>query len=168
MRRFTLILLALLMTASETASIATADDSAAVIERGRYLIAIGGCNDCHTPGYPEAGGQVDESDWLVGVPIGFTGPWGTSYAANLRIVADRMTESQFMARARSQLIPPMPWFSLTAMTDDDLAAVYRFIRYLGPAGESMPAYVVPGDKPKTPYFVFVPQTDDEQPVAANQ
>lgn len=28
------------------------------LERGRYLVTIGGCNDCHTPGYPEAAGQV--------------------------------------------------------------------------------------------------------------
>ena len=27
-----------------------------LIERGRYLVKIAGCNDCHTAGYPEAGG----------------------------------------------------------------------------------------------------------------
>jgi|GEM_PF-4118607 hypothetical protein len=27
---------------------------AALVERGRYLIEIGGCNDCHTDGFAEA------------------------------------------------------------------------------------------------------------------
>ncbi|MEQ9563802.1 MAG: hypothetical protein RLN69_14885, partial [Woeseiaceae bacterium] len=107
-----------------------------------------------------SGGDVPESEWLKGWPIGFTGPWGTSYAANLRRTTANMDEAQFIARARSQLLPPMPWFSLRAMTDDDVAAIYRYIRSLGPAGEDMPAYVPPGEKVSTPYIIFVPQTDE--------
>ena len=34
--------------------------------RGRYLVEIGGCNDCHTPGYAMSGGKVPEKQWLVG------------------------------------------------------------------------------------------------------
>jgi len=127
------------------------------LERGRYLVTIGGCNDCHTAGYPESGGQVPESQWLTGVPVGFSGPWGTSYASNLRLLADRMNEEQFALRARSRLLPPMPWFNVVKMSDDDLGAMYRYIRSLGPAGTPMPAYVPPGETPKTPYVVFVPQ-----------
>ena len=36
------------------------------IERGRYLVIISGCNDCHTPGYAPSNGQTDESLWLTG------------------------------------------------------------------------------------------------------
>jgi mono/diheme cytochrome c family protein len=32
--------------------------SAADIERGRYLVRISGCNDCHTPGYLQHNGEV--------------------------------------------------------------------------------------------------------------
>lgn len=28
--------------------------------RGRYLVKIAGCNDCHTPGYMQSAGKVDE------------------------------------------------------------------------------------------------------------
>jgi hypothetical protein len=36
-------------------------------ERGRYIIAISGCNDCHTPGFLLNGGKTPEKDWLTGV-----------------------------------------------------------------------------------------------------
>src|SRR4051794_1557083 len=51
---------------------------------GRYLIKIAGCNDCHSPGGME-NKLGPESDWLTGSPLGFNGPWGTSYAPNLRL-----------------------------------------------------------------------------------
>src|ERR1041384_6471153 len=75
--------------------------SNADVKRGRYLVQIGGCNDCHTPGYPLSGGKVDEKLWLTGERLGWRGPWGTTYASNLRIVASNMTEQQGMGRARS-------------------------------------------------------------------
>lgn len=55
--------------------------------RGRYLVQVVGRNDCHTQGYPEAGGKVDEKLWLSGSTLGWRGPWGTTYAVNLRLVA---------------------------------------------------------------------------------
>jgi mono/diheme cytochrome c family protein len=56
-----------------------------LIERGRYLVRITGCNDCHTEGYAEAGGEVPEEQWLKGSALGWRGPWGTTYGTNLRI-----------------------------------------------------------------------------------
>jgi hypothetical protein len=48
----------------------------------------------------------------------------------------------------------MPWYQLRAMTDEDLRALYRFIRALGPAGAPAPAYVPPGEKTTGPVVVF--------------
>ena len=60
-----------------------------LVERGRYLTHVAGCNDCHTPGYMQNGGpKLPEKDWLTGVPVGYQGPWGTTYAANLRLILD--------------------------------------------------------------------------------
>jgi mono/diheme cytochrome c family protein len=146
---------------------ALADEGGSSIERGRYLVTIGGCNDCHTPGYAEQGGKVPESDWLVGSPVGFHGPWGTSYPANLRLAVQQLNESAFIARARSQMLPPMPWFNLVAMSDDDLKSIYRFIVNLGPAGAAMPAAVAPGATPTTPYIEFVPRVDAPVKVSSN-
>jgi mono/diheme cytochrome c family protein len=124
-------------------------------ERGRYLMIAGGCNDCHTPGYMQTEGQVSEEQWLTGDSVGFQGPWGTTYPSNLRLYAQQLTEAQWLARARQPMRPPMPWFNLREMTDEDLAAMYRYLRSLGPAGEAAPAAVGPKMTVDTPYIEFV-------------
>lgn len=86
-------------------------DTAGNVERGRYLVTIGGCNDCHTPKiYSEQGMALDSSRFLAGhyggdttlAPVGpgcltpqgwmgatnadltaWVGPWGISYSANI-------------------------------------------------------------------------------------
>ena len=80
-----------------------------MIERGRYLVTIGGCNDCHTPKvFSDGGMSPDESRLLSGHPqdavlpefdpelvapgkwvlfnqhlTAAAGPWGVSFSANL-------------------------------------------------------------------------------------
>jgi hypothetical protein len=87
-----------------------ADSKKAMIERGLYLVTLGGCNDCHTPKKMTPNGPaVDEAWRLSGHPAneklpevppnifgkdkwgaitnnnltGWVGPWGTSYSSNL-------------------------------------------------------------------------------------
>jgi mono/diheme cytochrome c family protein len=153
---------ALLLGLTGQAVAADPAQRSAGIERGRYLVTISGCNDCHTEGYLQQGGTTPESQWLTGSPVGYQGPWGTTYASNLRLVAGRMTEAEWVAHARKERLPPMPWFNVKAMSDGDLKAIYAFVRSLGPAGRAAPAYVAPGGKVTTPYYVFVPQVDQKQ------
>ena len=40
------------------------------------------------------------------------------------------------------------------MTASDLRAMYRYLRYLGPAGKPAPAYVPPGQKAAGPVVTF--------------
>jgi mono/diheme cytochrome c family protein len=125
--------------------------------RGRYLLTTSGCNDCHTSNYAQSAGNVPESEWMTGDAVGFQGPWGTTYPSNLRLVVDSLSELQWLNKARSPLRPPMPWYSLRDMSDDDLRAIYYFLRKLGPAGKPAPAYEAPGVAVSTPYFEFVPK-----------
>jgi mono/diheme cytochrome c family protein len=120
------------------------------VSRGRYLVKIAGCNDCHTPGYAQDAGNTPESNWLIGDRLGWQGPWGTTYPLNLRRFVQGMTEEQWLKIARQPARPPMPWFALREMTDEDLAAIYQFTRSLGPAGPDAPAYVPPGGRVDTP------------------
>ena len=94
-----------------THSAARADDDAArgaQLSRGKYLVTVAGCNDCHTPWkVGEAGPEPDMSRMLSGHPAEFeitapatmpegpwivaasptntawSGPWGVSFTANL-------------------------------------------------------------------------------------
>ena len=125
------------------------------IQRGRYLVKVTGCNDCHTAGYAMSGGKVAESQWLTGDKLGWRGPWGTTYPVNLRLYMRDMTEAQWVQRAKTmETRPPMPWFALHDMSDQDLKAIYKYVRAIGPAGEPAPAYVPPHQEPKTPYVQF--------------
>jgi mono/diheme cytochrome c family protein len=125
------------------------------LDRGRYLVKIAGCNDCHTPGYAEKAGKVPENQWLTGDQLGWRGPWGTTYAVNLRLYMQNLSEDQWVKEAKTlQSRPPMPWFTLREMTEQDLRAIYKLIRYLGPAGGPAPAFVPPGQEPKGPYALF--------------
>ncbi|MCP5472381.1 MAG: hypothetical protein R3E75_10625 [Steroidobacteraceae bacterium] len=133
---------------------ALADSS---VIRGQYMAQIGGCHDCHTEGYSESAGKVPRERWLTGREVGFRGPWGVSYPSNLRLVAQKLTEEQWMVRARAPQRPPMPWFNLRDMTDDDLRSIYLFLRSLGPSGSPAPDGLPPGARVTTPYVQFTPQ-----------
>jgi mono/diheme cytochrome c family protein len=139
--------------AEEAAAALRADESQ--VARGRYLVRTTGCNDCHTPGYIGAAGNLDESQWLTGDPsLGFQGPWGTTYPANLRQLMQRLSVDAWTVYARRPTRPPMPWFALRDMSDEDLAAIYAFVRSLGPSSEKVPAYAPPGARVMTAIVKF--------------
>jgi mono/diheme cytochrome c family protein len=139
---------------STPAASARQSSNAQTIERGRYIVEIGGCNDCHTAGYAEAGGKADEKDRLKGDMLGYRGPWGTTYPTNLRLTFSKMTEDQWLKYAKGLMTrPPMPWFNVRAMTDADLRAVYQYVKQMpGPVGTAAPAFLAPEKAPKQPYI----------------
>ena len=121
------------------------------VQRGRYITKISGCNDCHTPGFAQSAGKIPESQWLTGDALGFSGPWGTTYAPNLRLRLASMDLATFKTYARSlQTRPPMPYWALNEMSNADLEALYAFVRALGPAGQPAPAALAPGVAAKGP------------------
>jgi len=131
--------------------------AASPVEAGRYLVTVGGCNDCHTDGYLATGGDVPEEQWLLGSPMGWRGPWGTSYAKNLRLTAQNVTEDGFVALVHGGAgLPPMPWMNVAQLSDQDARAIYQYLRVMGPAGEAAPAPVPPDQEPTTPYLLLEP------------
>lgn len=126
-----------------------------LVERGRYIVQIGGCNDCHTPAYGMKAGKVPERDWLVGDSLGWQGPWGTTYATNLRLHFSRISQAQWLQQARTmQSRPPMPWFVFRHLSDRELKAIHAYVRSLGPAGQPAPAALPPGQAPAGPVVKF--------------
>ena len=130
------------------------------VARGRYLVMISGCNDCHTHGYLQLEGKVPEADWLTGESIGWYGPWGTTYPINLRLFMQNLSEDawiKFSRAARSR--PSMPWWVLHEMKEQDLRAILLYVNHLGPKGVNAAAYLPPNQKPQPPYFEFVPKVE---------
>jgi mono/diheme cytochrome c family protein len=99
--------------AADKASAAQTSAVADQLARGKYLVTVTGCNDCHTPlkmgangpepdlsrmlsGHPEAlamprAPKLPEGPWLVTVSAtntAWSGPWGVSFTANLTPDAD--------------------------------------------------------------------------------
>jgi mono/diheme cytochrome c family protein len=125
------------------------------IARGKYLVEIGGCNDCHTPRFAMSGGTVPESEWLVGDRVGWQGPWGTTYPPNLRLYMKDMGEAQWVALAKSlKTRPPMPFWALAGMREDDLRALYRYVKSMPVKGGPAPAYLPPGVAARGPVVLF--------------
>lgn len=131
------------------------------LEAGRYLVIIGGCNDCHTEEYAMKEGNVPEDEWLTGSVIGNQGPWGTTYASNLRLFVQDINEDDWVETIQTRKsMPPMPWMNVNNMSDVDARAIYKYLKSLGPKGEKMPRNVPPGKVPKTPYISYVPLNMD--------
>lgn len=146
MRR--LVLFALLLVSLGSLAEPSAD-------RGRYLLQIAGCNDCHTAGYLMAPDEVPESTWLLGDSLGWNGPWGTTFASNLRLTLPKLNEEQWLQLARNAAFrPPMPNHVLRIMEEDDLRSIHRFIKHLGEAGQPAPAALSPGQEPHGPVVRF--------------
>ena len=136
--------------------VATGPSDAELLAQGEYMVRMGGCNDCHTPGYADKGGEVPKDQWLTGDSIGFHGPWGTTYPANLRLKLAEMDEAAWLKySAELHTRPIMPDFQLRAMKEQDRLSIFRFIKSLGPAGQPAPAFLPPDRKPKAPYWDLV-------------
>lgn len=141
------------------------------VQAGEYLTIVGGCNDCHTERWAETNGNVPQQDRLTGNPVGYRGPWGTTYAANLRIVTQRIPEDRWVSILKTadggDGKPPMPWMNTRMMSDQDLRALYRYIRALGPKGDRMPRYVPPGKAPTGPYVDMTTRSLSATPPSTN-
>lgn len=135
---------------------ATPPNAEPSIERGRYVVMISGCNDCHTAGFAQSGGTVPQSEWLKGDRMGWHGPWGTTFGPNLRIYMRSRSEDEWVQIARTfKARPPMPWWALNAMNETDLRSLYRFARSLGEPGSQVPPFLPPEKKPSPPYMDLV-------------
>jgi hypothetical protein len=129
------------------------------VERGLYISIIGGCHFCHTEGYREAEGKIDPEKALKGSSVGWRGPWGTTYATNLRawVGAISSSEDKWVGNLKDMVaLPPMPWYQVKAMDESDMRSLYRYIKSLGVSVESVPFYRNPSLEPKTPYVTLEP------------
>jgi cytochrome c553 len=108
------------------------------VKRGRFLVNLIGCSDCHTPldnrhapigGMEFAGGQVLHA------------PWGTVASTNLTPDPSGISyydEPMFIKAMRTGMVgtrelnKTMPWPVLGKLTDEDLAGIVAYLKTLKP------------------------------------
>ncbi len=133
----------------------TKRQQSAELERGRQMIKIMGCNDCHTPDYMVKRSNIPEEDWLVGGDLGFRSPKGTSYPTNLRLLLNNMSEDEWLVLAKQMREDsPMTWVMLSNTPEQDLRAIYRFVKHLGPKGNPVPDRLPAGVTPPGQYVDY--------------
>ena len=129
--------------------------SADEVARGKYLVTIAGCQDCHTPG--TFYGAPDLARQLSGSELGWTGQWGTSYAANLTpdpsTGLGNYTEDDIVTAIRTgkkksgaPILPPMPWPNYAQFSDEDAYAVAAYLKSVPPVVHAVPKNLPPGAK----------------------
>ena len=90
----------------------------------------------------------------------FAGPWGVSFTANLTPDPEtglgKWTPEMFIATMKTgrhqgkgrPLLPPMPYFSVAALTDDDMRAVFAYLQSLPPIKNRVPNPIDPPEDAK--------------------
>ena len=156
-------LCALSLTAAAVATSVSADPR---VERGRYLAEIGGCLDCHTPGY--FFGKPDMARYLGGSEVGFEIP-GLGVFVGPNLTSDKETglgnwsEDQIVvAMTKGQrpdgreLVPIMPWRALAKLTREDAYAIAAYLKSLPPVKNKVPGPFGANEKPTTFVIKIVP------------
>jgi hypothetical protein len=152
-----------------------------IVNHGKYLVTVMGCNDCHSPkkmgkngpeiipelmlsGYPSDRpiAKFDEKKIKSGFAVFYpdltatAGPWGISFAGNLtpdETGIGTWTEEQFK-KAITQgkfkgidggrmLLPPMPWTNFMSLKDDDVHAIFTYLKSIKAVRNVVPAAVSP-------------------------
>ena len=115
------------------------------VDFGAHLAVIGGCHDCHTAGYNQAEGKFDPNIALMGSTEPFEGPWGTTFAKNLRLSLKDMSEDDWLKYSDTfKAKPPMPWYNVHAFTDVEARSLYQYIKSLpGGLGDPAPEAIPP-------------------------
>ncbi|PWC32964.1 cytochrome c [Azospirillum sp. TSO35-2] len=148
---------ALLLSAAALGALAApamADDAVA---RGKYLVTVISCGDCHTPGHLL--GKPDMARMLGGSEVGFEIPGlGVFHGPNLTPDKDtglgNWTEDQIVTAIRTgkrpdgrMLAPVMPWMSFASLSDDDAHAIARYLKSLPPVPNKVPGPFSAAEKP---------------------
>jgi mono/diheme cytochrome c family protein len=126
-----------------------APDLSDPVKRGEHMVDIALCADCHTPA--EHGQSVAGMDFGGGQI--FDGPWGKIATANLTsdpsgipyydeaLFVQTMRTGYVKARPLNQF---MPWHIFRNMTDEDLKAMFAYLKTLKPV-----KHVVDNTEPPT-------------------
>ena len=125
-------------------------DRTNTVAYGKYLATIGGCYECHTP--HDNKGPIAAEAFSGGWEM--KGPWGRVVTSNITPHPDtflgRASKEEFIGRFRATYdpnakVPPgrntvMPWTAFSGMTDEDLGAIYEYLKTVAPSAKKVVAF----------------------------
>jgi mono/diheme cytochrome c family protein len=136
------------------------------VARGKYLVTIMGCGDCHTPG--NFFGKPDMAHILSGSDVGFEIP-GLGVFVGRNLTPDKETglgtwsQEQIVAAFTTGkrpdgriLAPAMPWMDFTALSRDDAYAIAAYLQSLPPTAHAIPGPFGPTEKATVFVYRIVP------------
>ena len=145
----------------------------ASVDRGKYLVSITGCHDCHSPktqgmtpdparllsGRPSTTQMPSKADGEIHASLDFTafwGPWGQTVASNLTpdaatgLPGRGYNEKTFLQTMRTgkkpngtAVMPPMPVEVYQNLSDDDLRSIWMYLQTLKPVRNAVLAGLEP-------------------------
>lgn len=136
------------------------------VQRGKYLVSVIPCTDCHTPG--TLLGKPDMKRYLGGSDVGFEVPGlGIFYGPNLTPDKDtglgNWTNEQIATAITTgkapdgrQLAPPMPVESFKNLTHADALAIAAYLKTLPPIKNRVPGPFGPSQRPTSFVFQVLP------------
>ena len=141
------------------------------VARGEYLARLGGCNDCHTPGYFL--GKPDPSRFLGGSDVGFDLPgMGTFIGPNLTPDKETglgtwsrdeiVTAIQTGVRPDGRILAPiMPWRAFAGLTKSDAGTIADYLKSLPPVSHKVQGPFGPDEAPPVPRMMVVFPADEQ-------
>ena len=143
------------------------------VQRGRYLVTLGLCNDCHTPGY--FFWKPDTARFLGGSEVGFDLPGvGVFHGPNLTpdketgigewSADDIVRAIQTGTRPDGRVLAPiMPWHAFAELTKQDALAIAAFLKSLPAVSNKVPGPFGPTETPTSFVFKIVAPQPAQQP-----
>ena len=148
------------------AGVSLAHAASASVARGKYLVAVMACSDCHTPG--ALTGKPDMKRFLAGSEVGFAMP-GLGVFAPGNLTPDKdtglggWTNAEIAAaitkgtRPDGRVLSPiMPWMSFANLTGPDAMAIAAYLKSLPPVKNKVGGPFGPSEKPTTLVMTVVP------------
>ena len=162
-RASALALASILLTGVSLGNANAADQQ---VQRGKYIVSIISCTDCHTPG--TFLGKPDMARYLGGSDVGFEVPGlGVFYGSNLTPDKDtglgNWTKAQIATAITTGhtpdgriLAPPMPVQSFKNLTKSDALAIAAYLKSLPPVVNKVPGPFGPTQKPTSFVYQVIP------------
>lgn len=136
------------------------------IARGKYLVTIGSCTDCHTPGH--FFGKPDMSKFLGGSDVGFSIPGlgvfvGPNLTPDKATGLGKWTTAQIVTAFTTgvtpqgrKLAPAMPYDAYKSLKKSDALAIAAYLQSLPPVSHQVPGPFGPGQTPTSFVMTIVP------------